>query len=83
MDEIFGVMDFNQTIASSSLESPHIYTANEYAVILGALSAAVAGIVYSWRNVKSSSCCGGLFKCQQRTVLTPSKESMVFESSNV
>lgn len=84
MDEIFGNdASMNETLASISQDSKHIYSANEVAIILGALSACVAGIVYSWRNVKSSSCCGGLIKCTQRTELPPSKESIILESSNV
>ena len=78
----FGPPLSNETLPSIQ-DITHVYTADEVALLLGALSAAVAGIIYSVKNVKSSSCCGGLISCQQRTELPPSKESFVMESSNV
>ena len=78
--DIFGPNLSNQTQASIG-DITHVYTADEVALLLGALSAAVAGIIYSVKNVKSSSCCGGLISCQQRTELPPSKESFVMESN--
>ena len=85
MDDDFGFPEFNASLtpAPSIQNLTHTYSAEEVAVILGALSACVAGIVYSWRNVKSSSCCGGLIKCSQRTEIPPSKESILLETSNV
>jgi len=78
----FGPPISNETLPSIQ-DIAHVYTADEVALLLGALSAAVAGIIYSVKNVKSSSCCGGLISCQQRTELPPSKESFIIESSNV
>tara|TARA_R110001599_G_scaffold340689_1_gene561236 strand:- start:651 stop:899 length:249 start_codon:yes stop_codon:yes gene_type:complete len=82
MADNFGPPIFNETLPSIQ-DIAHIYTADEVALLLGALSAAVAGIIYSVKNVKSSSCCGGLIKCQQRTEIPPSKNSIIMESSNV
>jgi len=81
-NDLFGPSVSNQTLASIDAIT-HTYTADEVALLLGALSAAVAGIIYSVKNVKSSSCCGGLISCQQRTELPPSKNSIIIESSNV
>ena len=78
----FGPPLSNETLPSIQAIT-HIYTAEEVTLILGALSACVAGIIYSVKNVKSSSCCGGLISCQQRTEIPPSKQSIIMESSNV
>lgn len=82
MDEILG----NSTIEPEDLPSAlgsvaHIYTADEVALLLGALSACVAGIIYSIKNVKKSSCCGGLISFEQRTEIPASKNSIVQESN--
>ena len=41
----------------------HIYSADEVALLLAALGACVASIIYSFKHVKSSSCMG--VRCQQ------------------
>ena len=48
----------------TQMEQPgHIYSADEIALMLAALGAAVASIIYSFKHVKSSSCMGS--KCSQ------------------
>lgn len=42
---------------------PHIYTAEEISLMLAALGACVASIIYSFKHIKSSSCLG--FSCKQ------------------
>ena len=78
MDEIFGLNeDFINTTINSSLEKiPHEYTAEEIALMLGALGAMVASIIYSIKNVKHSSCCYGFFNCDQRTEIPPREGSI-------
>jgi hypothetical protein len=84
MEDFGPGISFNETAASAIEESiGHIYTADEIALILGALSAAIAAVIYSVKNVKHSSCCGGVLVCDQRTELPPSKNSVIIESSNV
>jgi len=82
MDDIFGPSLSNQTQASID-SITHVYSAENVALILGALSACVAGVVYSFKNIKHSSCCAGLVICDQRTEIPPSKQSIIIESSNV
>ena len=41
----------------------HVYSADEIALLLAALGACVASIIYSFKHVKSSSCMG--VRCQQ------------------
>ena len=41
----------------------HVYSADEVALLLAALGACVASIIYSFKHVKSSSCMG--VKCNQ------------------
>jgi len=78
MDEIFGLNDelINTTISSSLEKIPHEYTAEEIALMLGALGAMVASIIYSIKNVKHSSCCFGVFNCDQRTEIPPREGSI-------
>ena len=65
MDEIFGNDELlNETLISSHIA--HIYTAEEISLMLAALGAMVASIVYSFKHIKSSSCLG--VKCQQEVV---------------
>ena len=74
MDEIFDNDDGVNESAASLLNVPHIYTAEEVALMLAALGAMVASIVYSFKHIKSSSCLGS--KCQQEVeavVITPPK----------
>jgi len=81
MDEIFGNDELNnQTAEILSSQLKHIYSADEVALLLGALSACVAGIIYSIKNVKKSSCCGGLISFEQRTELPASKNSICQQS---
>lgn len=77
MDTLFGPEEFNQTAEASIINIAHRYTADEVALLLGALSACVAGIIYSIKNVKKSSCCGGLISFEQRTELPVSKDSII------
>ena len=55
----------NSTFALLSKMDGEIYTAEEIAIILAALASAVAAIVYSFKHIKSSDCCG--FHCKQET----------------
>ena len=80
--EDFGPSIFNET-AASAIDESHVYSAEGVAIMLGALGAMVASIIYSVKNVKHSSCCAGLVVCDQRTELPPSKQSMILESSIV
>ena len=81
MDEVFGNDELaNQTIETLTSKVIHQYTADEVALLLGALSACVAGIIYSIKNVKKSSCCGGLISFEQRTELPISKDSICQQS---
>ena len=77
MDEVFGNEDLNQTGELSVDRLAHVYTAEEIALMLGAMGAMVASIIYSVKNIKKSSCCLGLFSCDQRTELPVSKDSIV------
>lgn len=77
MDEVFGNDDLNQTGELSIDRLAHVYTAEEIALMLGALGAMVASIIYSVKNIKHSTCCLGLFSCDQRTELPVSKDSIV------
>tara|TARA_R110000764_G_scaffold13095_1_gene37845 strand:+ start:410 stop:655 length:246 start_codon:yes stop_codon:yes gene_type:complete len=75
--EMFGNEDINQTGDNSFQKVAHVYTAEEIALMLGALGAMVASIIYSVKNIKHSTCCLGLFSCDQRTELPVSKDSIV------
>ena len=75
--EMFGNEDLNQTGDQSFQKVAHVYTAEEIALMLGALGAMVASIIYSVKNIKHSTCCLGLFSCDQRTELPVSKDSIV------
>lgn len=77
MDEVFGNDDLNQSGEISVEKVSHVYTAEEIALMLGALGAMVASIIYSVKNIKKSTCCLGLFSCDQRTELPVSKDSIV------
>ena len=74
---MFGNEDLNQTGDHSFQKVAHVYTAEEIALMLGALGAMVASIIYSVKNIKHSTCCLGLFSCDQRTELPVSKDSIV------
>ena len=74
---MFGNEDLNQTGDQSFQKVSHVYTAEEIALMLGALGAMVASIIYSVKNIKHSTCCLGLFSCDQRTELPVSKDSIV------
>ena len=78
MENEFGPELFpnNETLPSAMQGSvAHIYSAEEIAIILGALGAMVASIIYSVKNVKHSSCCVGLIECDQITELRSSRRS--------
>ena len=74
---MFGNEDLNLTADASIGKLAHVYTADEIALMLGALGACVASIIYGFKNVKKSSCCLGLIKIEQRTELPVSKNSIV------
>ena len=67
MDELFqNYNDYdlvNKSLSTSSDSVSHIYSANEIALLLASLGAAIASVIYSFKHVKSSSCCGA--KCNQ------------------
>jgi len=64
MDEIFGNDNEDGSGLSASIDGiTHIYTAEEISLMLAALGAMVASIVYSFKHIKSSSCLG--MKCKQ------------------
>lgn len=73
MDLIFGSGD---NISSSLENTKHQYTAEEIALMLGALGAMVASIIYSVKNIKHSSCCYGVLNCDQRTEIPPREGSV-------
>lgn len=75
--EMFGNEDLNLTAEASISDLPHTYNANDITLMLGALGACVASIIYGFKNVKKSSCCLGLIKIEQRTELPVSKNSIV------
>lgn len=78
---MFGTEELNQTTDPSLSNIGHVYTAEEIALMLGALGAMVASIIYSVKNIKHSTCCLGLFSCDQRTELPVSKNSIIQESN--
>lgn len=39
--------------------------AEEAAIMIAAIGAAVASVVYSLKHIKSSRCCAGFFSCEQ------------------
>jgi len=82
MDEIFGNDGLNETGELSFERLAHVYTADEIALMLAGLGGCVATIVYSVKNIKHSTCCLGLFSCDQRTELPVSKDS-INQVSNV
>lgn len=82
MDQDFGPDFFNETLPSA-IDDTHVYSAEGVAIMLGALGAMVASIIYSVKNVKRSSCCAGLVTCDQRTAIPASKNSVILESSIV
>ena len=82
MDEVFG-NEINETSDFSIGSIAHVYTADEIALMLAGLGGCVATIVYSVKNIKHSTCCLGLFSCDQRTEIRPTKDSIVNQVSNV
>ena len=80
MESEFGPEELNQTLEASIGNIPHTYTADEIALLLGALGGLIASIIYGLKNVKKSSCCLGLIKIEQRTELPVSKNSIIQES---
>ena len=85
MDSFFGPSgDSSNITAEESLTAlAHIYTADEIALMLGALGACLATFIYSFKNIKHSSCCAGLVSCDQLTELAPSKDLNILETSIV
>jgi len=74
MDLILGSGD--NVLSEASLSTKHQYTAEEIALMLGALGAMVASIIYSVKNIKHSSCCYGVLNCDQRTEIPPREGSI-------
>jgi hypothetical protein len=67
MEDILFNDDGSGLIAdAASITTAHVYTAEEIALMLAALGAMVASIIYSFKHIKSSSCLGS--KCQQEVV---------------
>mgnify|MGYP003632145287 CR=1 FL=1 len=58
--------DEGSGLIAASISTAHVYTAEEIALMLAALGAMVASVVYSFKHIKSSSCLGS--KCQQEVV---------------
>ena len=44
-------------------------SAEGVSLVIGGVAAAIASIVYSLKHVKHSSCCLGLFVCDQKVVM--------------
>ena len=65
-DILFNDDDGSGLFADASITTAHVYTAEEIALMLAALGAMVASIIYSFKHIKSSSCLGS--KCQQEVV---------------
>lgn len=67
MNDIFDNVNMgnlaNASLPSTSDTLPHIYSANEISLMLAAFGACVASVIYSFKHVKSSSCCGT--RCEQ------------------
>lgn len=40
-------------------------TAEEVSIMIAAIGAAIASVVYSFKHIKSSTCCLGFFECEQ------------------
>ena len=81
MESLFGPDELlNETSASLVESTRHIYTAEEVSLMLAALGAMVASIVYSFKHIKSSSCLGS--KCTQE-VETVVIDHHVVDSSEV
>ncbi len=66
MEDILFGDDDGSGLSASITDIAHIYTAEEISLMLAALGAMVASIVYSFKHIKSSSCLG--VKCQQEVV---------------
>ena len=66
---------------SSTDDKPHIYTAQEISLMLAALGACVASIIYSFKHIKSSSCLGS--SCSQVVVDAPVIVQPPVQQSNV
>jgi len=49
---------------TSNIEPPHIYTAEEVALVVGGISAAIVSVVYSLKHINhlKSGCC----ECDQK-----------------
>ena len=44
-------------------------SAEGVSLVLAGVAAAIASVVYSLKHVKHSSCCLGLFECDQKVVI--------------
>ena len=60
---------------------PHIYSANEVSLMLAALGACVASIIYSFKHIKSSSCLGS--SCSQVVTDVPIVVQQPVQESSV
>jgi len=78
----FGPIQNNETLIADASIVEHVtknYSAEEVAILLGALGAMVASIIYAFKNIKHSSCCLGICSCDQRTEIPASKQSIELE----
>jgi hypothetical protein len=66
---------------TSNIEPPHIYTAEEVALVVGGISAAIGSIVYAFKNVNhlKSGCC----ECDQKVEPTVFVEDIQHISNNI
>lgn len=51
--------------------------AEQAAIMIAAIGAAIASVVYSFKHIRSSSCCAGFFKCEQAI-----EDEICIETSN-
>ena len=56
----------NSTLASIlHSNGTDTFTAEEVSIMIAAIGAAIASVVYSFKHIKSSTCCAGFFECEQ------------------
>ena len=55
----------NSTLASILYNDKDQIDAEQAAIMIAAIGAAIASVVYSFKHIKSSTCCAGFFECEQ------------------
>lgn len=55
----------NSTLASILYNDKDQIDAEQAAIMIAAIGAAIASVVYSFKHIKSSTCCLGFFECEQ------------------